>query len=127
MIQTAISAAENAAMGEPYAKELWLKVYGRSANVEMAGEKALLLEMMEHTRRGLSQKPGSDVFRECMRWVNGREPDRPFSFDWVCEALEWEPERVRRAMLFGANHNGHLRKVWRRLGHKQIEAKRGRR
>lgn len=127
MIRTAVNAAAGAAMGEPEAKRLWLDIYSRSAGAETSGERGLMLEIMEHTRRGLAGKPGSEVRRECERWLREREPDRAFSFEWICGVFDWNPEKWRREMLAAAGRNGGTRKVWRRLAHRRIERRRERR
>lgn len=115
----AISAS---ALGEPDSVNIWLGVYRRDRNAEVYGEMALMLELVERTRRDLAEDRRARTFRDAARWVREREPEMPMSFEWVCNALGWEPEPVRRALLAGQRWNGERKRAWRRVTRKSIGA-----
>lgn len=119
-IETAVSAAATGALGDPDSVNIWLGAYRRDRNAEVCGERALLVELVERTRRDLTEDQRTRPFKDAVRWLQEREPERPMSFEWVCGALGWEPEPVRRALLNSQRWNGKARKAWRRVTRKRI-------
>lgn len=120
MIRTAIDMAATGALGEPDSVNIWLGVYRQDWNAEICGERALMLQLVERTRRDLAEDQRAGPFKDAVRWLQEREPERPLSFEWVCGALGWEPEPVRRALLSGQRWSGKARKAWRRVARKRI-------
>ena len=75
-------------------------VWGSRLDSETSPTKALLLAMLEDAIRCLLMPAGSrrDA-AEAESWIRGDEPDWPLSFQNVCEALGFQPDLLRRAIL----------------------------
>ena len=49
-------------------------------------------------RSAQSRRTGRAEFEEVARWFEARSVSTPFSFEYVCEVLELEPESFRRRL-----------------------------
>jgi hypothetical protein len=73
---------------------------GSRLDSETSGARALLLAMLEDAIRCLLTPAGSRrVAAEAESWIRGDEPDWPLSYRNVCEALGFQPDLLRRAIL----------------------------
>src|SRR5262245_56336103 len=74
--------------------------WGSRVDSETSGVRALLLAMLEDAIRCLLTPGGSRrVAAEAESWIRGDEPDWPLSYRNVCEALGFQPDLLRRAIL----------------------------
>jgi len=70
----------------------------------LEGEKALMFAVLEDAVEGYqrylksSTKSGQNRFREAEEWIDRQDKLWLFSFDNVCEALDIDPEYMRRGL-----------------------------
>jgi hypothetical protein len=82
--------------------ESWLNVHRSQAS---SPERLLVLAVLEDAlsclRAAGTSAENRKLKQEARNWFADRADD-PFSFDWVCAALSWDADWVRRAVLNGA-------------------------
>jgi hypothetical protein len=59
-------------------------------------EKKLMLAVLHDA---LASLDGERTKRAAWKWIMARENDSPFCFESICEALDWNADRVRNRLL----------------------------
>lgn len=60
------------------------------------GELRLLAAVLEDAVNVLRKRPRSRAGREAREWLASRDASWPFAYERICEALDLDPDRVRR-------------------------------
>jgi len=60
------------------------------------GELRLMAAVLEDAVNVLRKRPRSRAGREAGEWMSSRDTTWPFSYERICEALDLDPETVRR-------------------------------
>jgi predicted Ser/Thr protein kinase len=77
------------------------------------GEKELMLAVLEDAissfqRYLIARNEGErKQFQEAQEWILGKDEDWLFSFDAICEALDLDPDYLRRGLMAWAKRHGH--------------------
>ena len=61
------------------------------------GERELLCAVFEQARMDATGQRGFTLMMDARKWFNSEEY-YPFSYIWICEQLQIDPTRVRRAL-----------------------------
>lgn len=60
------------------------------------GELRLMAAVLEDAVNVLRKRPRSRAGREAREWLAARDTSWPFAYERICEALDLDPDRVRR-------------------------------
>jgi hypothetical protein len=60
------------------------------------GELRLMTAVLEDAVYVLGKRPRSRAGREAREWMTSRDTTWPFSYERICEALDFDPDTVRR-------------------------------
>jgi predicted Ser/Thr protein kinase len=77
------------------------------------GEKELMLAVLEDAissfqRYLVARNEGErKQFQDAQEWILGKDEDWLFSFDAICEALDLDPDYLRRGLMAWAKRHGH--------------------
>lgn len=70
------------------------------------GELRLMAAVLEDAVNVLRKRPRSRAGREAREWVGSRDTSWPFAYERICEALDLDPDRVRREVAAGGTAVG---------------------
>jgi hypothetical protein len=63
------------------------------------GELRLMAAVLEDAVHVLRKRPRSRAGREAREWMVSRDTTWPFAYERICEALEMDPNSIRREVL----------------------------
>ncbi|HSV04879.1 MAG TPA: hypothetical protein VLI07_00110 [Candidatus Binatus sp.] len=63
------------------------------------GELRLMAAVLEDAVHILRKRPRSRAGREAREWLTSRDASWPFAYERICEALNLDPESVRRELV----------------------------
>ena len=66
------------------------------------GELRLMAAVLEDAVNILRKRPRSRAGREAREWLTSRDASWPFTFERICDALDLEPDSVRRQVSTGS-------------------------
>jgi hypothetical protein len=66
------------------------------------GELRLMAAVLEDAVNVLRKRPRSRAGREAREWFASRDASWPFAYERICEALDLDPDRVRREVAMPA-------------------------
>ena len=67
------------------------------------GEMRLMAAVLEDAINVLRKRPRSRAGREAREWLLSRDTTYPFAYERICEALDLDPESVRRRVTLPGN------------------------
>jgi hypothetical protein len=65
------------------------------------GELRLMAAVLEDAINVLRKRPRSRAGREAREWITSHDTSWPFAYERICEALDLDPESVRREVSGG--------------------------
>ena len=66
------------------------------------GELRLMAAVLEDAINIVRKRPRSRAGREAREWLSSHDASWPFAFERICDALDLEPDSVRRQVANGA-------------------------